>query len=440
MATRWGWPIGDRMGGKPPILFLDVIVGNRSRSYWDAAGFSLMVGLGESYLGACVIALGFDGVTTGLFLSVPVMVGGSLQLASMRGLRAAGTYKKWVVGAVVAQALALLIFAGAALGWKVGVLGAFAASAVYWGAGMSAGPAWNLWIERLVRPEVRVRFFARRIRIYQAGLLASFLASGWFLSVAKERGWVLGAFAAMFGVASLARLFSACCLWSQDDLAIERKISTVGWREIVDELKDAGHGRFILVMLGMQATVQIAGPYYTPFMLRELAMPYEDYALIVAIAIMARIVSLPFVERLVHRYGAGRVLFWGAFGIAPQAAAWAFSQDMIFLACVQVVSGVVWGAYEMACTILVIERLDRRVRGEVLGWYNFSQSVVVALSGTLGGMYLRSHGEARAAYLALFLTSSILRLLPILLVRDEAFGKRRRAEAIAEEAPLREAA
>lgn len=49
-------------------------------SLWDVAFYSLMVGLGESYLSAFVLTLSFCERASGLLVTVPTLIGSIIQL------------------------------------------------------------------------------------------------------------------------------------------------------------------------------------------------------------------------------------------------------------------------------------------------------------------------------------------------------------------------
>ena len=61
--------------------------GNLAKSLWDGVFFSLMVGLGETYLPAFALALGHGEVLAGLVATVPMLV---IFLGTLGGFISAG--------------------------------------------------------------------------------------------------------------------------------------------------------------------------------------------------------------------------------------------------------------------------------------------------------------------------------------------------------------
>src|SRR6478609_5003082 len=63
----------------------------------DAASYSLMVGLGETYFSAFALAIGTGQTFAGLLATLPQMAGALLQLASPWGVKKLGSHRRWIV-------------------------------------------------------------------------------------------------------------------------------------------------------------------------------------------------------------------------------------------------------------------------------------------------------------------------------------------------------
>src|SRR5258705_11555452 len=100
-----------------------------------------MVGLGETYIPAFALALGFGSVTAGLVTSVPLLAGALLQTLAPLGVRRFGSHRRWVVACVSLQASCYLPLAAAAMAGHASAVVLFGVASVYWGASLAAGPA-----------------------------------------------------------------------------------------------------------------------------------------------------------------------------------------------------------------------------------------------------------------------------------------------------------
>ena len=85
----------------------------------------------------------------------------------------------------------------------------FAVASVYWGSGLGTNPAWNTWVGTIVPMRLRARYFARRTRFSQIGVLAGFILAGVGLQYGQRVGQLLDVFGFVFLAAGLCRLASA---------------------------------------------------------------------------------------------------------------------------------------------------------------------------------------------------------------------------------------
>ncbi len=383
----------------------------------DAVAFSLMVGVGETYVPAFVLAAGHGAVAAGLVATLPMLAGAVFQLVTPVASRRLGSYRRWVVACARLQALAFVPLVGAALSGALPLPWIFAASAAYWGFGMATGPAWNAWASALVPPERRARFFAHRSRLAQMALFAGITLGGVALDHSAGHGHALTTFGALFAAALVFRWISAAQLARQSEpagLAAGQRVLSLG--EVLASLRRGDAGRLLLYLLGMQVAVQVAAPFFTPFMLGHLKLSYWAFTALTASSFLARIAALPFLGRLAHRHGAGALLRLGAVGIVPLPALWLVSDRVDYLLVLQVLSGTAWAALELGTLLAFFEGLEESERASILSVFNFANTVAMAAGSLVGGLLLREIGTPGHAYTVLFVVSVTLRLAVLFLV------------------------
>lgn len=419
-----------------------------SASIGDAAAYSVMVGIGETYFAAFALALGTGETFAGLVATLPMLAGASLQLATPWALRRFGSYRTWVVLCASLQAAALLAMPIAA--WFIGTAAAawiFAAATAYWAASQATGPAWNTWIEEIVPKRVRAKFFACRARISQTCTLAGFVAGGIALHFGKANGWLLATFAAIFLIGSACRFLSAWFLGTQSEPSCgqyDSRLLSLG--EIFSRTSGDVGVPLVLYLLAVQTAVQICGPYFTPFMLAEQGLSYFSYMVLIGIGFLGKVIALPLWGRVAHYSGARRLLWIGGTSIVPVAALWIaadwfeqwhttvvlnigvttfrcpLSAEMIYIGLIQLGSGIVWAAYELAMLLMFFEAIPRQDRASVLTFYNFGNAAALVVGGLIGAAILQLGNESHTAYLVLFGVSSLARLFTVLLLRKAPAG------------------
>ena len=383
----------------------------------DGAAFSVMVGMGETYLPAFVLAVGLGQILAGLTATIPMLVGAVLQLAAPRMMRRVGSHRRWVVLCSFLQAVTFIPLSLAAVAGRISWPAVLLIAALYWGSGLAAGPAWNTWMARVVPPRLRATFFARRTRATQLAVLGGLLAGGVVLQLAATKGGLLLGFAALFAAACCFRMISACFLLRQREPAgavePEQRLSLAGlW-----DRHGSPEGRLLVYMLVVQMGTYLAAPYFTPFMLGHLRLPYSTYMGLLAVAFLAKTVALPAVGRFTQRSGTTSLLWIGGVGVVPLACLWTISTATWYLTVLQILGGVAWACYELATLLLLFELIRDKERTSVLTWFNVLNAVAIAAGSLVGSLILRLAGGDHGAYMLLFLLSSTARLFALVLLR-----------------------
>lgn len=387
----------------------------------DGAAFSLMVGLGETYLPAFVLAVGLGEVAAGLIASVPIVAGAVLQLLSPWAVARLGSYRRWVVLCVLVQALSLLPLVAAAIVGYIGTVAVFMVASLYWAAGMAGGPAWNAWAGTLVPTRIRARFFACRARVCQVCLLAGTLLGGFALQWGREAAILLPIFALLFALAATGRFVSAWFLAKHSEPEPPgTAIKTVPLGDLLRRLGSTNDGRLLAYLMFAQVGVQISGPFFTPYMLRHLHFDYNGYVVMLSLALGAKIAALCFLGPIAQRLGARRLLWIGGLAITPISSLWVFGDAFYWLAGVQILSGLAWGVFELASFLVFFETVKTEERTCLMTWFNLGNALAILCGSLLGGLLLKLLGETAPAYLLLFALSTAVRACSLLLLRPIA--------------------
>ncbi len=413
----------------------------------DGFSFSVMVGIAETYLPAFVLARGLGEVNAALIATVPVMLGSVLQLLAPMVLQRLKSYRRFVVLTASIQACSMLVLMGMALMSHVPAWAVFIPATLYWAAGLSVGPAWNTWVEYLVPQKIRSGFFARRSRMCHIGVLLGLISGGLFLRWSVAHGLTVSVFAVLFGLGAIGRFVSARMLArqteqmtshvSRDDLAnhsgtevdctngaFESNAPVITsakerFSAILQTLKQPGSaGRLVLFLMAVQTAVHVSGPYFTPYMLRVLNLSWVEYMSLLSLGFIGKMLALPWAGRFANRFGSDRLLWIGSIGIVPVSALWFLSNNLWWLAVIQIVSGLVWGCYELAVLLQFFRQIPGERRVAVLTLYNLGNSTAMVLGTVIGGVLLNLLGRGTDAYLTLFVASGCMRFFALLAMPD----------------------
>jgi MFS family permease len=169
-------------------------------------------------------------------------------------------------------------------------------------------------------------------------------------------------------------------------------------------------------MLCLQVCVQVSGPFFGPYMLKQLELDYTVFAGLLCCSYLGRVLAMPLIGRFAKRFGAGNLLWVGGLGILPLSAIWVLSPSPYYLVGVQLLSGVLWGCYEMATMLLLLESIPANERTSVLTTQNALNAVTVVIGATAGAILFHLLGEGVYAYHTLFIVSAALRLGTVIML------------------------
>jgi MFS family permease len=384
--------------------------GDLSIIFVEGVSYSVMVGIGESYLPAFVLALGMGEVASGLIATIPLVAGGILQLLTPTGVRMVGSHRRWAVICASLQAGAFIPLVIGALAGTISGFLVFAISAVYWASGMAISPVWNVWVERLVPATVRTRYFARRTSAANFGILAGLLTGGVILDKISSGSGPLIGFAILFAIASVFRFTSAALLRAQhqpDSLPMPQQPRVTF--DLMRKFPAQPGSSLLIYMLAITFTATIASPFFTAFMLRSLKMSYSAYMVLFVTALAAKVIILPFFGQLARRFGLKWLLQAAWLGIASVPVLWLVSGSYFYLIGLQILAGAAWGAHEYVTLLLMLEMIDAKHRGTLLTAYNFGYAICSAGGSLLGGFIFEAIGGGTAGFHTIFGLSSFAR-------------------------------
>jgi MFS family permease len=406
----------DRSTDAPPLP--PDLRGDLRRITADGVAFSLMVGLGESYLPALTLAAGHGATAAALVASAPMALGAWLGLVTPQIVARLRSHRRFVVLCATLQALSLVPLGVAAALGQLPLWLLFLCAGVYWGTGLATGPAWNTWIGTVVPAALRAQYFARRTRWVQLSVLVGLLSGGLIVGREMESAPLTAAFALALTLAAAARLVSAWLLRTTGEpQPLPSGLRHVGLRELGRRLTKARDGRFLAYLVTHQFGVQLSGPFFAPFFLGHLDLSARTYAALLATSFLTKTVVAPWLGDLARRIGTGRLLVLGALGIAPTPALYFISHDLWWLFALQVYGGAVWAAHELAAMLLVFEAIRTEERTSLLAAFNVGNALAMVLGVAVGSLAFAAVGGGAAGYALLFAGSTLGRAASLPLLR-----------------------
>jgi MFS family permease len=391
------------------------------QSLIDALFFSLMVGIGESYFAAFALAKGFSEVTAGLMMTVPLVLGAVVPVLFFHKAGRLRSLKRRVLWSAGFQASILLAMAVVSVFKAPPVTLVFALATLYFAGGLVAGPAWNFWMGTLIAEGDASRFFSQRLRVTQIGLFGGLLIGGLLLHSQQQSGssddmslrfWVFGI---LFLCAFVFRMVS---VWALGRQRLEEQLQFHESLGLIDSIKvivrRSGTRKLFSFLFIFYVVIFISSPFVTPFFLAELRFDYQKYMWALAALMIGKATILPWGANWIHRSGVKVVLQTGAIGIAPLPAVWAFTKSFESALMLQFVSGIFWGLFELAFSVIFFSHLRSIEKIPLLTLYNFFNAAAILIGSLAGAWILSSMGSQAAGYDFMFILGAIMRILVVI--------------------------
>ncbi len=382
----------------------------------EGAVASVMIGFGNAFVGAFAVFLQSTSVQLGLLSGIPQIVGSTAQMGSNWLMEKISSRQRIVVALSYLQSLTwlpmtLLFWLGSFGPWAL-----IAITTLYSIAGALAGPAWNSWMGDLVPAKERGGYFGLRNRVANSAYLLSTLAAGGTLALFKGYGWEYLGFVAIFIVAFVARALSASMLTRKYDppFHLDPKMQFSFW-QFIKVAWWRNFGKFALYIASMSFAVNLSGPFFAAYMLKDLHMGYITFTLITSTTVLAKIIAMPVWGRLCDRYGSRRILTLSGPALAVIPVLWLVSTDPAWIFIVHAIAGTVWAGYEISHYTFIFDCTSPERRTTCISYLTLMSGTAAFLGGLTGGWIAEHNTLFWSPFVLLFLLSGLGRALAALV-------------------------
>lgn len=277
---------------------------------------------------------------------------------------------------------------------------------LYWIGGLVCGPIWLDWISAWLEPRSFCRFLSRRNAFVSTMTLMSYVACGLLIHYSTNSQIFRWAFLAgmIFRAASwLTMYFQPTC---------PHPAVSAGSPTPKPEHSESAVIYWVIVFTVLfKFAVNISSPFFLPYMVKELKFSLLSYVFITAIPFVGRSVFLSGwgeAARTIRPF-MGLPISMAAISIIP--ILWTFSNSLPYLGAVELMSGLLWGGFDL-CAVLIVQNYWAGSARRFFGLHLSLMSLASLLGAKLGASLLNSG----YSYRDLFLFSSNIRILDAVLI------------------------
>jgi len=403
----------------------------------DGAFWSVMTSFGENFISAFAIALKATSFELGLLASLPVLIGSLIQLPAAGFIELWGERKKIIGYAVFIQALSwipILLIPFFFAGHAITVLLVF--FTFYFVLGQLANPAWQSLMGDLVPAEMRGKFFANRNKVIRVASFGSTIAAGMILGAFPEsESSIFLGFGIIFGIAMLARFASWHYIGRMHEPApVLRREHSHDFIDFMENLTKTNFGKFVLFSALFTFSMQVAAPYFSLFMLRELGFNYVSFTFVIASGIIGAIIAYNFWGRMADRFGNRKLLTITTILVCLTPALWLVNQSLAFLIAIEFIAGFYYAGFSQCLGNFVFDSTLPEIRHKQVAFYNAINGTALFAGAMAGALLLYAFPKSAfwlSGIILVFAVSSILRLSVAFLVLP-AVKEERKVEEISE--------
>ena len=241
---------------------------NLKYSIIEGSWFALMFGLGENYLSAMAVYLGFSALQISILNSLPQLIGAFLQLGTNAISNLFKSTKSFVVNLALVQSISWIIL--------IVIINTFSSyitiliwAILYYSVSSIIGPAWISWMGYLVPLRIRSNYHANRNRIIHFIIFISILLGGIILRIYEQN--MIFAFSLMFSIGSIGRVVSSYYLSKKNTIQTSKSTLKINYRKLfADKMKLT----FISYNTFIHFSVMFLGPLFSIYILRTMELSY----------------------------------------------------------------------------------------------------------------------------------------------------------------------
>ncbi len=180
----------------------------------------------------------------------------------------------------------------------------------------------------------------------------------------------------------------------------------------IRRFRESNFVKFAFYVSSVLFTTFLAAPYFSVYMLRDLQFSYLSYMAIHVSGMTASFLAFPVWGRHADVVGNAKVLKTTGLLIPMIPFLWLIGRYPLYLMMVEMLSGFIWGGFNLSATNFIYDAVSSEKRVRCLGYFNLINGVAMFAGAACGG-WLGDRLPPLLGFrlLSLIMLSGLLRLL-----------------------------
>lgn len=386
-------------------------------SFLDGVFASCMVGMTTDYVTPYALALKATASQIGILSALPNLASSLVQLKSADLAEKLKSRRRVINIFVLLQALMGLpiilipyIFKEQPVAFLIIFITLFTMFNAF------ALPSWASLMSEYIPYKMRGKYFGWRNKALGVVTIISAFVAGIILHYFKNN--ILRGFLIIFSVAALSRFISWCFLTRmyEPKFRVEQG-SYFSFIDFIKRIRESNFARFVIFVAGLNFCVNLAAPFFSVFMLRDLKFSYLTYTIAVTAVTISHIFTIDRWGRHADKVGNVKVLKFTCLFIASLPFWWIVNQHPLYIIFVQALAGFAWAGFNLCATNFIYDAVTPSKRVRCIAYFSLFTGLALCSGALLGG-FLANNLPRVFGYrlLALFFISGILRFAAVFLL------------------------
>ena len=366
-------------------------------SIWEGSLWAVLWGFGETYIAPFALFLGAGNLAMAFVGTGPVLIAALAQLTGSALLDRVGRRMPIILAGFMVQAAAYIpLFILPVLLPSGGITGLLAVVTIIFFSSGLAVPSWMSLMGEVVDPADRGHYFSNRTRIVLYTMLTAMLLAGVVINLWKNAGHPVVGFGFLFGIAALIRFASIFFMRRHYDTPLQpdRNKAYFSFFDFVKATPKSNFAKFTFTVALMNGTTQIASPFFTVHMLRDLHWSYLQFTVNMVAFLLSQTLFVRWWGTLSDRHGNRAVLKATSWLLPVLPLFWIFSENYLVLLFAQVVSGATWSGFNLAASNFIYDAVTPAKRARAFSYYNVINGLFSVAGAMLIGAFIAEHAPA----------------------------------------------
>ena len=218
-------------------------------------------------------------------------------------------------------------------------------------------------------------------------------------------------FVAIFAGVVLTRFLSFYLMSRMVDLPHRKNhVTPFTFGNFKERLRVSNFAKFVYFVTTMTFATQLAAPYFSVYMLKDLRFDYLSYTAVQLASVISGLIAFPIWGRNADIVGNARILKSTSFIIPLLPVLWMFTTSPVVLVIIELFSGFIWSGFGLCTSNFIYDAVAPEKRVRYLSYFNLINGAAAFAGASLGGFLADKLPPLFGpALLTLFLISAVLR-------------------------------